>query len=133
MKNRLNNIRSIEYTRCSDITLYRNSQSGKAVIETNVWTEIKKGVAPSMLNINKQETEDGSLYTTDMSFNLLETINEPSPVVLKVSFCDNETMLLGSPELPIYLTEMNQLIGKNVNISHRSWHYPFYLLDQTTV
>ena len=126
MKNRLNIIKEIYFAKVTDVLSYkqRTDVFGEVTIDTTQWQKINRSPAPATLTVAKRKTTAGDEFTSDISIALREPVIVPEPVVLRIDLCDGESLIVGSPELPVFIESNIQLISKQLSISHKSWHYP---------
>lgn len=107
-----------------DITSFLTSLNGKVKIETSDWFPINIGFGRNTFNVSNSFPSEGPLFHTTLNFPVLEKTVIIEPIILKVDFCEGESLIIGSPELPVRFESTHRLIGKNVQISHSSWHFP---------
>lgn len=124
MESRLNLIKNISYTRCSDVTSYLASQNGKAKIKTKAWHPIKLGYGRNTFDVSNSVTPEGMLFNTTINFPIREKTIVLDPIILKVEFCEGKTLLIGSPVVPARVESFHGLNSKNIQIIHSSWHFP---------
>lgn len=130
MKNKINIIKEIYFAKVSEVSSYTQSTSvlGNVKIDTSNWQKIDKSPAPSTFSIRESVTTAGRQYASEISIALKEPLIVQEPVILKVEFCDSETIIVGSVELPVQIESSIQLISKKLDISYKSWHYPLILI-----
>src|SRR5690554_260063 len=99
MKNAINIIKEIYFTKVVDVSFYQQSFNGTVSITTKEWTKINKSAAPGTLNIKDEHTTAGRQYSSDISLSLKEPLIVPEPVILKIILCEGDPIIIGSVEL----------------------------------
>lgn len=125
MKTRIKIPSKILFAKCSDVTSFLASQSGKVKITASAWHEIEFSPGSASLEINNQRTPSGYEYRTNLSCKLKKWDKEIWPAIVKIEFCEGEALIIGSPDLPVHFERDLGLINKRLEINHSSWHFPY--------
>lgn len=81
------------------------------------------------MTIDKGESKSGVLYATSFSVNLKSHLKNPGSVIIRVEFESGNILIIGERDLPVRLDIAESLTQKNLKFSHKSWHYPYKLIQ----
>ena len=133
MIERIDNICQIDYV---DIRSVRDlefsiSDLTASIILYTDWTTLDKSPGGSLL-IEKSITDGGYGFDTTVSISMRSALNIDSLVIIRLTLEGGSQIIIGDVDLPVRFSVSTGLQSKSISVSHRSWHFPFTLIVESS-
>lgn len=129
MDRSLNIITAVWYTTLKSVQSYNFNLSGSVKLEVTEWEPVNFIKGSPGFTIEDGYTKSGKQFTSSLSINLKESFPDPGPVMIRIEFQSGNILIIGDPDLPVRFETSESLLQKNLKISHKSWHYPYKLIQ----
>ncbi|WP_343322297.1 hypothetical protein [Sphingobacterium multivorum] len=113
-------IESIQYAPADQIVRWIPAGHSITVQPLNGWTELPMHVASGEYTHSSKLDKSGRLHTITISARLKDNVEAPELVIVKVNFCDGTNVIVGSPDVPVDISDNNTLFINTISISHNS-------------
>lgn len=124
-------IESIQYAPADQIVRWIPTGDNIKVQPLNGWSDLPMHVTSGEYTSSSKTDKSGRLHTTTISARLKEQVSLPELIIIRVNFCNGTKVILGSPDIPVDISDNNTLFLSTINISHNSVTPP--LNEETTV
>lgn len=125
----LNIVTALYYVPVSDIQSFNPTLSGSVRIQVAGWKPIDFVKGSVNFAIDHGQTKQGRQYNTSLTLNLKSPLKDPGPVMLRIEFESGNILIVGENDLPARFELPQSLTQKNLKLSHKSWHYPYKLVQ----
>jgi hypothetical protein len=129
MKEILNPVASLTFHHLDQVTSFIAGSAGKAYIKTSGEFEIPFAKGAISYSCTDSSTAGGDLYTVAVNGNLKNKFKKLGQGLLIIELESGERLLLGEPELPVTIKITESLMQKSLQISHKSWHEPYFVAN----
>lgn len=117
-------IESIQYAPADQIVRWIPASDSVVVQPFNEWSDLPMHVASGEYSHSSKPDKSGRLHTITISARIKEQIDLPELLIIKVNFCDGTNVIVGSPDVPIDISDSNTLFLNTISISHNTSHPP---------
>ncbi len=117
-------IESIQYAPADQIVRWIPNGNSITVQPLNGWSDLPMHVASGEYTHSSKMDKSGRLHTTSISARLKEKIDAPDLIIIKVNFCDGTNVIVGSPDIPVDISDNNTLFLNTISISHNTSNAP---------
>ena len=124
----INHICRVRYASINEVAQYSSSPAGGVMVSA-AWQELAISKPPN-LTISEEHSKAGRSYTSTFRTWLKERRMITAPVIILMDFSDGKpTLIIGSIDHPVFITEDHSLTQKNLQFTHKFWAYPFKLVN----
>lgn len=117
-------IESIQYAPADQIVRWIPTGNIITVQPLNGWSDLPMHVASGEYTHSSKPDKSGRLHTITISARLKDHVEAPELIIIKINFCDGTNVIVGSPDIPVDLSDNNTLFLNTISISHNSSHAP---------
>lgn len=113
-------IESIQYAPADQIVRWIPIGNSIIVQPLNGWSDLPMHVTSGEYTSSSKTDKSGRLHTTTISARLKEEVILPELLIIRVNFCNGTNVIVGSPDIPVDISDNNTLFLSTINISHNS-------------
>lgn len=120
-------VASLTFHQLDQVTSFISGSTGKAYMQTSGQLDIPFAKGALSYNCASSPTSGGTLWTVGISGNLKQSVPDLGPGVLVIELESGERLLIGEPELPVAINISESFLQRSLQISHKSWHKPYFI------
>ena len=124
-------IESIQYAPADQIVRWIPTGDSVVVQPFNEWSDLPMHVVSGEYSHSSKPDKSGRLHTITISARLKEQVSLPELLIIRVKFCNGTNVIVGSPDIPVDVSDNETLFLNTISISHNSITSP--LNEKTTV
>jgi len=124
MKQRINIICSIRFTKLNDVIRYIDNHDGTATVETSQFTTIPIYPGSGRMTVSGDRINGVELFNTQITARIKEIINTRCVGILLVEVCGDATYIIGTDDLPVAIDPNYTTTTKTIQINHQNTHIP---------
>lgn len=117
-------IETIQYAPADQIVRWIPTGNSITVQPLNGWSDLPMHVASGEYTHSSKQDKSGRLHTITISARLKDHVDAPELIIVKVKFCDGTNVIVGSPDIPVDISDSNTLFISTISISHSTSHMP---------
>ncbi len=117
-------IESIQYAPADQIVRWIPIGNSITVQPLNGWSDLPMHVASGEYTHSSKQDKSGRLHTITISARLKEQVSLPELLIIRINFCNGTNVIVGSPDIPVDISDNNTLFLSTINISHNTSHAP---------
>ncbi|MGJ1417183.1 hypothetical protein [Sphingobacterium multivorum] len=117
-------IESIQYAPADQIVRWIPTGDSITVQPLNGWSDLPMHIASGEYTYSSKQDKSGRLHTITISARLKEEFDSPELIIVKVNFCNGTNVIVGSPDIPVDISDNNTLFLSTISISHNTSHAP---------
>ncbi|WP_312363936.1 hypothetical protein [Sphingobacterium sp.] len=121
-------IESIQYAPADQIVRWIPTGNSVTVQPLNGWSDLPMHVASGEYTETSKDDKSGRMNTITISARLKEEVTLPETLIIKVNFCNGTNIIVGSPDIPVYVTYNNSLFLNTLTISYNTFYRPIPML-----
>lgn len=124
MKQRINIICSLKFTKLADVIRYIDNHDGTATLETSQLTTLPIYPGSARMTVSVDHIDGVEQFSTQITARLKEIIPTRCVGILVVEVCEDATYIIGTDDLPVRFQTTYSTTSKNLQISHQNTHIP---------
>lgn len=124
MRNQINIVASLKFTRLEEVTNYQENFNGTALVESANWNTLPLHEGSVRMSVEDRKNASGVLYSVEITGRLKELIQVNAKGILLVKMCEGDEYIIGTPDLPAAVNLTTSLTQKSFRISHQNTVFP---------